>query len=234
MLHERALAVLESVAEIEAEIASVGEVPRGLLRVGAPMQIGRQRVAAIVADFTQQYPEVEVQLTLSDAGFNVHDDALDVAIRAGLPDGPDIVVRRLLRSRRLICATPGYLARHGTPRVPEDLLRHNCIRLIRRRGTFDPWLFRHANGEVRTVQVAGALTSASGEVMYDWIMQGRGIGQKALWDVEEDLRAGRLVECLADYACHDIALYATWRARPQLPLRLRRFVDSLALAFGAD
>jgi len=232
-LHERALAVLESVAEIEAEIAAVGTVPSGLLRVGAPMQIGRHRIAPVVGDFVRQFPEVTVQLTLSDAGFNVIDDALDVAIRAGLPDDPDIVVRRLLGSRRLICATPEYLARQGTPKAPDDLLRHNCIRLMRRRGAFDPWLFRYANGEIRSVQVSGSLVAASGEVMYDWIVQGRGIGQKALWDVEADLRAGRLVECLADYACHDISLYATWRARPRLPLRLRKFVDFLAQAFGA-
>ncbi|MBV7486558.1 LysR family transcriptional regulator [Bordetella sp. BOR01] len=233
MLHERALAVLESVAEIEAEIAAVGTVPQGLLRIGAPMQIGRRRIAPVVGDFARQYPEVAIQLMLSDTGFSVIDDALDVAVRAGLPDDPDIVVRRLLSSRRLICATPEYLARHGTPRVPEDLLRHNCIRLMRRRGAFDPWLFKYANGEIRSVQVSGPLMAASGEVMYDWIVQGRGIGQKALWDVEEDLRVGRLVECLADYACHDISLYATWRARPHLPLRLRKFIDYLAQAFEA-
>lgn len=75
--------------------------------------------------------------------------------------------------------------------------------------------------------------AASGEVVYDWLVQGRGIGQKALWDVEQDLRSGKLVECLNDYACHDIALDATWRTQAHLPLRRRTCIDYLAQTFNA-
>ena len=233
MLHERALGVLQSVAEIETEIMSVSGVPRGLLRIGAPMQIGRQRIAPIVGRFAQRHPEVTVQLSLSDVGLDVIDDELDVAIRVGLPDDPSIVVRRLLTSRRLVCASPEYLERHGMPRTPDDLLRHNCIRLMRRGRGFDQWLFREANGEIRSLRVSGTLMAASGEVMHDWIVQGLGIGQKAHWDVAGHLDDGTLVECLAEYACHDIALYATWRHRPQVPLRVRAFIDFLARDLGS-
>lgn len=232
-LHERAVAVLEAVAEIETDMMTVSAVPRGVLRIGAPMQIGRQRIARIVGDFALKHPEISVQLSLSDIGFNVVGDELDIAVRVGLPDDPAVVVKRLLSSRRLVCAAPGYLERHGTPRVPEDLLKHNCIRLMRRGQSYDQWLFRGANGEIRAIPVQGRLMVSSGEVMHDWILEGRGIGQKAFWDVEADLASGRLIECLPEYACHDIALYATWKQRPHIPLRLRAFVDYLYESFNS-
>jgi DNA-binding transcriptional LysR family regulator len=96
----------------------------------------------------------------------------------------------------LCCAAPAYLARHGTPQTLADLAAHDCLRLVRGQRVFDRWLFVE-DGRRREIQVRGTLSTASGEVLHDWALKGRGLALKALWDIEDDLRAGRLVECLA-------------------------------------
>lgn len=234
LLHERAQPILEALEQVQAEISAARVKPQGLLRVGAPMQFGRRVIAPLIGQFCDEHPEVTVQFTLSDIGLDAVDDGLDVAIRAGMPDDPGMVVRRLLSSRRVVCATPDYLARHGAPVTPDDLLSHNCIRLMRRQRTFDQWRFRTPEGQERSVQVDGTLLTSSGEVMHAWIIEGRGIGMKALWDVAQDLACGRLVECLADYAGNDIALYATYPRQTHLPPRLRVFLDFLTRALHAQ
>jgi DNA-binding transcriptional LysR family regulator len=225
LLHERALPILQAVEAAQAELSAANVKPQGLLRVGAPMQLGRRLIAPLIGQFSERYPEVTIQFTLSDIGLDVIDDGFDIAIRAGMPDDAGIVVRRLLSSRRVVCATPDYLARHGEPQTPDDLLQHNCIRLMRRQRTFDEWRFQTPEGDVRNVQVSGTLLTSSGEVMHQWTLEGRGIGMKALWDVADDLAEGRLVECLASYASNDIALYATYPRQLHMPPRMRVFLD---------
>jgi DNA-binding transcriptional LysR family regulator len=227
LLHERALKIVADIAEAEAEASAKVESPRGRIRVGAPMQIGRQLIAPIIARFTDRYPGVSVQLVLSDAGLEVIDDELDIAIRNGLPGDQNVVARKLLSSRHVVCATPAYLKRHGTPKTPEDLHGHNCIRLVRGRQIFDRWVFEEA-GQRREVQVTGTLSTTSGEVVRDWALAGKGIAFKALWDIAEDLGSGKLRECLAAFSCSEIKLYAILPTRVHMPPRLRAFVDFLA------
>ena len=227
LLHERALRIVRDIDEAEAAVAAQGETPGGLLRVGAPAEFGRRVVAPMLARFRTRCPNLEVVLTLSDAGLDPVDDELDIVLLNGLPADPAIAVRQLFSSRRIVCATPQYLRSHGTPQVPEDLLRHDCIRLVRGRRTFDEWVFAE-DGKRRTVQVSGSLASTSGEVVHDWIMAGLGPGLKALWDVEVDLREGLLVECLPGYWCDEIALYACLANHDHMPLRVRAFTAFLA------
>ena len=224
VLHQRARQILTAVGEAEAEVSSSGGVPRGVVRVGAPMQIGRRLIAPLVGRFTEHYPEVSVQLTLSGARLNVIDDALDIAVRIGMPDDPAIVVRRLMTSRRVICATPDYLARHGPLETPDDLATHNCVLLMRGPRVYDRWTF-HEEGQPRVVQVKGTLATTSGEVVHEWLLEGRGVAQKALWNVGGDLRDGRLIECLAPYTRDDVALYATFERQLYMPPRMRVFLD---------
>jgi len=227
LLHERALKIVQDVDEAEAEATARGNVPGGLLRIGAPMELGRRVIAPLLGRFRLQHPEIEVLLVLSDAGLDPIDDELEIMLRNGMPDDPGVVVRKLLTSRRVVCATPAYLATHGSPQVPDDLLQHDCIRLVRGRHVFDQWPFSE-RGKRRVVQVRGTLSSTSGEVMHDWILAGMGIGLKALWDVDAELRSGELVECLPAYWCDEIELYACYPSRGHMPLRVRAFTNFLA------
>jgi len=232
LLHQRALKILAEIDEAEAEAATKGKEPRGTLRVGAPLQIGRRLIAPLVGRFTERYPEIDAQLHLSDSCSDMVGEDLDVALTVGVPADPDLVMRRLLISRKVICASPGYLARYGLPELPEDLVRHNCIRKQRGRHTIDIWHFVDEKGP-REVRVNGTLATNSGEVIHEWLLNGRGIGQKPLWDIEEDLEAGRLVECLAGFTDDRLELCASFVGRPYLLPRTRVFVDFIADALNA-
>ena len=230
-LHERALRIVRDVDEAEAETSAKGDTPGGLLRIGAPSELGRRVIAPLLARFRAQCPNLEVLLVLSDAGLDPVDDELEMVLRNGMPDDAAAVVRKLLTSRRIVCATPDYLARHGAPRKPDDLLQHDCIRLVRGRRVFDQWPFIE-NGQRRTVRVRGTLSSTSGEVMHDWVMAGMGIGLKAMWDVHDDLREGRLQECLPDYWCDEIELYACFASHAHMPRRVKAFTSFLVEALA--
>ena len=232
-LHERALHIVRDIDEAEAETAARGDTPGGLLRIGAPSELGRRVIAPLLARFRAQCPNLEVLLVLSDAGLDPVDDELEMVLRNGMPDDPAVVVRKLLASRRIVCATPDYLARHGAPQKPDDLLQHDCIRLVRGRRVFDQWPFIE-NGQRRTVRVRGTLSSTSGEVMHDWVMAGMGLGLKALWDVHDDLREGRLQECLPDYWCDEIELYACFASHAHMPRRVKAFTSFLVEALAGS
>jgi DNA-binding transcriptional LysR family regulator len=228
--HERVLAILGAVDEAEAEASAQSRTPRGLLCVGAPSEIGRKQIAPIITAFCARYPEVEVRLVLSDIGLDVIDDNLDIALRIGLPPDTGVIAKKLLSSRRIVVGSPAYLARHGTPRTPAELASHDCIRLVRGQRVFDRWRFME-DGQTFDIAVSGRLSTASGEVLHDWVRDGQGLALKALWDIEHDLASGALVECLADYHCDVIELYAVFASRRHLAPRVRAFLDFVAAKF---
>ncbi|MBN9409539.1 MAG: LysR family transcriptional regulator [Burkholderiales bacterium] len=227
LLHQRAQQILAAIDDAEAEVSATGRSVRGTLRVGAPTQIGRRLFAPLAGRFSDLHPDLDLRFVLTNAELDAIEDELDIAIRIGLPDDGALVARKLMDSRRVVCAAPSYLERHGIPQVPDDLLRHKCLRLLRGRRTLDRWRFVE-DGVARTVEVGGTLATTSGEVLYDWALEGRGLALKALWNVEDDLASGRLVQCLADYSFDEVALYATWPRQGVMPRRMRVFLDFLA------
>ncbi|MDB5707246.1 MAG: DNA-binding transcriptional LysR family regulator [Sphingomonas bacterium] len=231
LLHDRGIAILAQLDEAEAEVAARSSDPRGHIRVGAPVEIGRRRFAPLIALFSKLYPRVTVELVLTDERVDVIGDELDVGLHIDEPLDGSIIVRKLLSSRRVVCASPGYISEHGMPERPEELLRHECIRLVRGRHIFDCWAFAEA-GETREVQVRGSLLTNNAEVMHGWALMGRGIALKALWDIEDDLQAGRLVELLAPFSGNVINLYATYPTRSHLPRRVRVFIDFMLAKIG--
>jgi len=232
LLYQRAIKILADIDEAEAEAATKGKEPRGTLRVSAPLQIGRRLIAPLIGRFVERYPEIDAQLSLSDSNFDIVGEESDVALTVGTPTDPDLVMRRLLVSRRVICASPAYLSEFGMPERPEDLLKHNCIRKLRGRRVMDSWRFIDERG-YRDIQVKGSLATDSGEVIHEWLLNGRGIGQKALWDIEEDLETGRLIECLPGFSDDRLELCASFMGRPYLLPRTRVFIDFIAEALSA-
>jgi len=231
LLYERCVKILAEIDEAEAEAAAKGKAPRGLLRVGAPSEFGRRRIAPLIARFTDLHDGIKVHLALSDAGIDMMESGLDVVLRLGLPTEAEVIASKILAGRRIVCAAPGYIERRGMPQTPDDLVRHDCIRLVRGRRVFDTWAFRDGDRR-RDVRVAGTLTTSSGEVLHDWALAGKGLALKALWDVREDLAAGRLVECLADHWCDEIDLHAVYLSRKHLPPRVRVFLDFIRSALA--
>ena len=224
---ERSATILNDMRDAEAEVSARGQTARGLLRVGAPTEFGRRYLARFVAAFAAAHPGLEVHLVLSDMGFEVSDDGLDVALRIGQPDDQALMTRRLLATRRLVCGSPAYFSRSGVPQVPGDLAQHNCLRLARRHRLFDRWPFQ-IEGDRQHIAVTGSLSSSSGEVLHGWALAGEGLSLEAMWDVREDLASGKLTECLADYWCDEIELFATFAPGKPVSLKIRLFVDFIA------
>jgi DNA-binding transcriptional LysR family regulator len=227
LFYDRCARIVSEIAEAEAEASSKGATVRGLLRIGAPMELGRRLIAPIINDFRLKFPEVQAHLMLSDAGLDIIDDGLDVALRIGLPADSGAVAKKILSAKRIVCASPDYLEKHGVPEKPSDLLRHDCIRLVRGRRVIDTWVFQE-HGKRFEVIVNGTLSTTSGEVVHDWVRAGKGIALKAAWDLQQELAEGTIVQCLSEFWCDQIDLFAICANRQHLSPRIRAFLNFVA------
>ena len=227
LFYERCAPIVADIADAEAEASSKGSTVRGKLRIGAPMELGRRLIAPLITDFRQKFPDVQVHLMLSDSGLDVIDDSLDVALRIGLPADSSVIAKKILSAKRIVCASPAYLKKHGVPAKPSDLLQHDCIRLVRGKRVMDTWIFQD-QGRRFEVIVNGTLSTTSGEVMHDWVRAGKGIGLKAAWDLQPELAAGTIVQCLSEFWCDEIDLFAICANRQHLSPRIRAFLNFVA------
>ncbi len=230
---ESARRILGDIEDLDALIASRQDSPRGKLKVNAPLGFGRTYIAPVIADFAQKYPEVSLQLQLTDTPADFVRDAFDVAIRFG--DQPDtrLIARKIAPNRRLVCASPGYLKTHGVPVTPQDLARHQCIVLRQNEDAYSLWRFTRGRRS-ETIKVRGGLSSNDGEVTLTWGLAGLGILQRAEWDLARYLRSGRLVRVLEDYDLPQADIYAVFPERHHLSAKVRVFVDFLVQYFQQD
>jgi len=205
--------------------------PTGLLRVNATLGFGRSHVAPLISRFVRTYPQIEAQLQLSVNPPPLTDDAWDVCIRFGEPPDTRVIAKRLADNRRLLCAAPSYLARHGVPKVPHDLTRHNCIGIRQGEEAYGVWRLSTGRGRqasTETVKIRGNLTTNDGEIAVNWALEGHGILMRAEWDIHRYLASGRLVQVLPNYSTPDAAIHAVFPQRHQRTARVRAFVDFVA------
>lgn len=233
---------LQNARRILAEIDGMEEllgvskaVPKGLLRVNATLGFGRSHVAPLISKFVRKYPELEVQLQLSVNPPALTEDSFDVCIRFGAPPDARVIARHLAPNRRLLCASPAYLSRHGIPKVPNDLTKHNCIGIRQGEEAFGVWRLSNGRGRsvnVEAVKTRGNLTTNDGEIAVNWALDGHGILMRAEWDIGRYLHKGRLVQVLPQYFTPDADIYAIYPQRHQMAARVRAFVDFAAQAFS--
>lgn len=225
--HAHCTRILTQVAEAEADLAAHEAVPRGMLRVTAPLSFGRRHMGLAVAEFLERYPGVSVDLDLSDSLVDIVGEGYDLAVRLTEPKESSLIARRLFHNARVVCAAPSYLERHGAPRKPADLLAHNCLI----HGTEDAWTFEGPRGTER-VKVTGRLVTNNGQVLKDAVVAGAGVTVKSVWDVAPELESGQLVAVLPDYTVFSrMAFYAMYPSAKQLSPKVRAFVDFLAERF---
>ncbi|MCO8165366.1 LysR family transcriptional regulator [Pseudomonas sp. 21LCFQ010] len=218
--------ILGEIEEMERQVSSSRAAPKGLLRVNAPLGFGRTHVGPAVSSFAKRYPEVEVQLHLTDRPIHLPDDAIDVAVRFGeLPDSR-LIARKIASNRRLLCAAPEYLKACGTPETPRDLAQHTCIVLRQNESAFGSWrLSRGKHSE--SVKVRGNLSTNDGEVALNWALDGHGILMRAEWNLADHLRKGRLVEVLEEYETPPADIYAVYLERLNLSAKVSCFIEHL-------
>ncbi len=220
--------ILADIEDMEQLLAGARAEPRGLLRVNASPGFGRSHVSPMVSRFVRRYPEVKVQLLLTVNPPSFIDDAFDVCIRFGRPPDARIIARRLAGNRRLLCASPEYLAAHGTPQTPADLAQHACIDIQQGGEAYGVWRLaggRGAHARAESVKIHGNLATNDGEVAVRWALDGLGVLMRAEWDILRYLKDGRLVQILPDYQTPDADIYAVYAPRHQLSRRIRAFVD---------
>lgn len=225
---DHARRILAEIGEMADQLDAAQASPRGLLRVNATLGFGRSQIAPLLSRFVRQHPQVDVQLQLSVNPPPLTDDAFDVCLRFGPPPEARVIARRIAANRRLLCASPAYLARHGEPAEPTDLLRHNCIGIRQGEEAYGVWRLARRKGRrtvVEAVRIRGNLTTNDGGIAVQWALDGHGIVLRAEWDIADHLARGELVEVLADYTTPPADIHAVWRSGHRTSTRVRVFVD---------
>lgn len=222
--------ILAEIDDMEQLVSSAVAAPKGLLRVNATLGFGRSHIAPLISGFVKLHPQVQVQLQLSVDPPPLSEDSFDVCVRFGEPPDARIVARRIAPNRRLLCAAPSYLARHGMPKVPHDLTRHACIGIRQGDEAYGTW--RLSSGKrCEIVKVRGNLSTNDGEIAVNWALAGHGIVMRAEWDIARYLRSGRLKQVLENYRTPPADIHAVYPQRHQVSARVRAFVDFLATHF---
>ena len=223
--------LLAELQELEQFVSSSRAVPKGLLRVNATFGFGRRHIAPAVVEFARRYPEVEVQLELTDRSVNLADKAFDIGIWFGTIPDSRLVARRILNNRRLLCAAPGYVAMHGMPSTPRDLQTHQCIILRESDTAFGTWHFTRGSKQ-ETVKVRGTLSTNDGETGVQWALAGLGILMRSEWDIHADIAAGRLVPVLKEWTLPSADVFAVYPERANLSAKVSAFIDFLVEWFS--
>lgn len=220
--------ILNELANAEASVSLGGVKASGHVKVSAPAGFGRLHVAPLLRGFLASNPDVTCSLDLSDRLVDLVNENIDCAIRIGDLADSSLVSLRLADNRRVVVASPAFLARHGTPTTPEELVSFDCLSLGQQRG----WSFVDEKGEPVTIKVSGRLECNDGAVLHSWALAGYGLAWRSLWEVESDLRCGRLVSVLDDFAAPTMGIYAVFPQRRHLALRLRLLIDHLKNHYG--
>ncbi|SPA43541.1 putative transcriptional regulator, LysR family [Cupriavidus taiwanensis] len=234
VLAEQGRALVDDLEALGASLRQAGTGITGTLRVTTSSSFGRLYVSPLLPEFLARHPGVSLSVNLSDHVLDLVSAGFDLAIRIGALDDSALVARRLANNRRLLCASPDYLRRRGTPRTPQDLARHDCLLLVGRQGRQDVWRLGDGAGGEIAVRVRGRIEANTGELLSDAALAGFGIALHSAWHVCADLRAGRLVQVLPDYPLADTGIYAVMPQRRLVPPRVRAFVDFLAERLGDD
>lgn len=229
--YQRAVQLLAELDDIEAAVGAQALVPSGLLRINAPVSFGIARLGPLLAGYRVRYPQVKLDLSLSDRLVDMVEEGFDVAIRITRQPAPNLIARKLADARLLLCAAPDYLARAGTPAAPADLARHACLAYSYWSGG-DEWTLQGPAGEA-TVRIDGGLRANNGDVLREAALAGMGIVLQPDFVVGADLAASRLRQVLPDWQVPPVGIHAVYASRSHLAPKLRSFIDFLVEAFAA-
>lgn len=227
--YARCKEILRLVAETDAQAQNLQLAPAGTLRITAPVSFGTEALMPALSDYLERYPDVDVDVTLSDRVVDLVEEGFEAAIRIGrLPDST-LVAKPLAPYRLMICASPAYLARRGTPAVPDDLARHECL-------SFSPaalaqWRIGGGGDEAFCVHVSGRLRVNHGQALRVAAIHGAGIVLQPAILLEDDVRAGRLVQLLPAFSLPARPMSVVYPLDRYRAPKLRSFVDFLAERF---
>jgi len=231
--YERCTRILADIQDAEAEVGVLQASPRGLLRVAAPVTFGVLHIAPAGGEYMTRYPEVKLDVAVSDRHVNLIEEGYDLAIRIGELQESNLIARRLTSAHLIVCAAPAYLRRAGHPENPTDLTRHACL-IYREVETPDTWRFQGPDGRAETVRVSGPLTSTNPAFLYRLALAGHGVVIGPSFAFGTDIAEGRLIPLLTDWRSRELPINALYPHRPLLSAKIRTFVDFLAQRFAPE
>lgn len=232
--YHQVMRILADLDEANRSISESDGAPRGLLRISLPVAFARLHVAPAIPRFMALCPDIEIDATLTDSVVNLVEDRIDLAIRIGRLESSSLIARKLASHRRLLCASPTYLAARGTPEAPADLPQHNCLTFAYSQGR-QSWRFAGACGE-KTVPVKGSLRANNSELLREAALGGAGLVLLPSWLIGADVQAGRLQVVLPDWEASpgdaSGAISAVYLPNRRGARKVRAFVDFLTGHFG--
>lgn len=223
---EQCQQLVQDFDDADASIMARRRSLNGHLVVSAPAAFGRRHVAPHALAFRARYPNLALSFNFTDSVVDLVREGYDMAIRIGEVTDPNYVAVRLFPNRRVVCGTPSYFDSHGVPRVPEDLSRHNCLAFNLQGGQHRGWTFVR-DGKPFAVRVRGDLACNDGELLYQWVRKGLGIGWRSTWEIQRELKRGELVTVLDEYALPAYDIQAVYPQQRYLPAKVRYFIDDL-------
>ncbi len=230
--HLRCKSIFEEIDTAMAEAGNLQVEPKGQLRINAPLTFGRAHLTHAIAAFQHAHPGIAIDLTLNDRVVDIVDEGFDLAIRIGLLADSSLIARKLAPCRMMVCTSPGYLERCGTPAHPADLAEHNCL-IYTYASQEKRWHFETPEGEI-DVPVGGDFRANFGEAVIEAAVAGRGIVLEPTFTLAPYLAGGRLVPVLTSFKPRDLAIHAVYPATRLLPRKVRAFMDHLSAAFGPE
>lgn len=233
LLVDGAHRLLADADELHTSIRLGTDTLCGPIRLSAPQDFSRQYIEPILAQFMQEHPQVSIDLNLSDGYVDPVGQGIDFAVRFGALADSTLHARLIGENRRVVCASPLYLARHGTPQHPEDLAAHECLVMRFGVNISREWAFMQ-HGQTHRIMVRGRRVANDGALVRQWCLAGHGICLKSVWDVRADLDAGRLVEVLEDYDLGRTALNIVYPPTRIQPRRVRMLIERIVAQLASD
>lgn len=223
---EKCRVILNLVEAAETGVAEERLTPRGNIRISVPLSFGLKRLAPLLLDFSQRYPEISLDMDYTDRRVNLIEEGVDLSIRITRRLEPGDVARRIGTARMQVVAAPEYLARHGRPQQPAELAHHECLGYTNAGATM-PWQFM-IDGQLESLQVRSRINANNGDVMTEAAAQGLGITCQPDFITDTFIAAGRIEEILADFPMPELGIYAMLASNRHVPYRVRALMDFLA------
>ena len=222
--------IVGEIETLEDQITGHSGTPQGLLRVTTSLAFSTHQLAPVLSEFLARHPLVQLDLLPTDRVIDMVEEGIDIAIRIGRLADTSFMARKIGEDKRLICAAPSYLARHGTPKRPEELARHNCI-VSRERAYLNRWPFK-IDGQISEIEVGGRVAINEGEMQMQLALQGIGIARLTRLTLARAIRDGALVPLLGDFSADEpVAIHAVYPHRRHLAAKVPAFVNFLIEKF---
>lgn len=228
--YERCNSILNEIDEIESMASQQTVSPRGILTISAPTSFGIVHLNKAIPEYIKQYPDVQITISLTDRFVDVVAEGFDLAIRIAELKDSSLIARKIAPCKRVLCASPDYLQKHGIPHVPQDLKIHQCLPYSNELRP-DVWTLQGPNGN-ETIKINGPVCADNGDILKDAAVAGLGITLLPTFIVGPELISGNLKQVMHDYSPPEISIYSVFPSRRYLSAKVRTFVDFLSDYFG--